>query len=231
MIAAVTTVRNEAAIIAKTVGHLLGEGVGLVIVSDGYSIDGTRDVLAGLPVTVLDQDGPLDQAVEMLRLSLLAAEQGAEWVVPFDADEFWHAEGESLAEFFAHVPETTGKVWAAVYGHRDWDHRFTAAKLGKVAFRPQTLRSIAWGNHDADVDGFAEHGLVVRELQYQSFAHFLAKIEKARELYESSDFPESYGSHMRRLVAMSDVEREAEWQRIQSAPVVFDPIPTAEVRP
>lgn len=219
MIVAVSSVRNEAGIIAKTLSHYLAD-CDHVIVSDGRSTDDTRDILESFDrVTVLEQDGPFDQAVEILRLVRAAKTMGAYWVVPFDADEFW-VDLDRLRD----LPAEFGKVRATVYGHADWDQRHVAPKpLPKVCFRD--ARSVAWGNHDSDSDGWPATDFQIRELQYRDFAHFVAKIDKARELYESYDFPEAYGSHMRALVAMSDSQRVREWERLQAEPTVHDPVP------
>jgi hypothetical protein len=217
VIIAVSSVKNEAAIIETTVRHYLADCE--VIISDGGSTDGTRDILESLPITVWDQEGPFDQAAEILNLTRAAKARGADWVVPFDADEFW-CDLDRLNVF----DESVGIVEATVFGHRDWEWRHEGAKpLPKVAFRDAT--AIAWGNHAVEGHGWTHGGFQIRELQYQSFEHFLAKIDKARELYESSDFPLEYGSHMRRLVAMSDQERAVEWARLDSIPTVYDPIP------
>jgi hypothetical protein len=220
LIVGVSSIRNEADIIAKTVTHTLAVGADHVIVSDGYSSDDTFDILSSLDnVTALRQDGPFVQPDEMMRLNLLAKEMGADWVVPFDADEFW-TDLEGLND----LGDEVGKVEATVFGHRDWDHRYERPRIqGKVAFR--SAMDIAWGNHSATTPGIMVGGFAIRELQYQSFDHFLAKIEKSRELFETSSFSEAYGSHMRTLVRMTDEQREFEWERLMAEPAVFDPIP------
>lgn len=220
MIVGIASVRNEEAIIARSVSHLLAVGADHVIVSDGHSTDRTADILEGFDrVSLFDQDGPFDQPAETLRLAGFAREMDATWVVPFDADEFW----TDLTPLSG-LPTGVGKVYATVYGHRDWQRRHVSPRgLPKVAFREAT--AVQWGNHDADTAGGSVQGFEIRELQYQSFDHFLAKIEKSRELYEASQFSEVFGSHMRALVAMSDGQRVEEWDRLCSVPCVVDPIP------
>ncbi len=218
MIVAVSSIRNEEAIIAKTITHLLAVGADHLIVSDGYSTDSTFDILQSLDnVTALRQDGPFVQPDEILRLSGLANEMGADWIVPFDADEFW-------CDLSPLLEADAVKVFATVYGHQSWELRHEQARrLPKCCYRETTM--CHWGNHDAATTGEVLHGLEIRELQYQSFEHFLAKIEKSRELFAASDFHPGYGSHMRALVAMSDEERAAEWDRLCAIPTVVDPIP------
>lgn len=219
MIVGIATVRNEQAIIAKTVSHVLADA-DHVVISDGGSTDDTYDILAAMDrVTLLDQTGDFDQPAETMRLMNVALDLGADWVVPFDADEFWIG----LDRLDELGPEV-GKVEAQVYGHKDWDNRYERPRIqGKVAFRSAT--SIAWGNHSADTPGIMIGGFEIRELQYQSFEHFLEKIERSRDLFERSSFSEVYGSHMRTLVKATDQAREFEWERLMAEPTVFDPIP------
>jgi glycosyltransferase involved in cell wall biosynthesis len=114
---AVGVVHDEADIIRATVGNFVEQGVERVVVADRSSTDGTPDLVRGIPgVTVL-----ADGAPEHLRghtLTLLAraaARAGAEWVVPFDADELWTAPG-GLAAFLASTPADVVRadVWEYV---------------------------------------------------------------------------------------------------------------------
>jgi hypothetical protein len=92
---AVGMVKDEADVIGHTVDHLFSEGVDGVIVADNGSTDGTRDLLAarktqGAALEIVD-DPELGyyQAEKMSRLAERAHRLGAEWVIPFDADELW----------------------------------------------------------------------------------------------------------------------------------------------
>jgi len=90
--AAVTMVRDEADIVEATVRHMLTQ-VDVVIVADNRSVDGTREILEGLPVHLLnDPERGYYQSEKMARLAHMArVEHGADWVVPFDADEWWYS--------------------------------------------------------------------------------------------------------------------------------------------
>jgi hypothetical protein len=227
VIVGIATVRNEEAIIAKTVSHVLADA-DHIVVSDGGSTDATYDILTdgcwGRRVTLLKQSGEFDQPAETMRLMNRALMLGADWVVPFDADEFW-LDLRKLDE----LEENVGCVQGTVFGHRDWDYKYSNPRIqGKVAFRSAT--SIAWGNHSADTSGIMVGGFEIRELQYQSFEHFLEKVDKSRDLFARSSFSEVYGSHMRTLVAMTDEQRVFEWERLMAEPAVFDPIPYRGVR-
>lgn len=228
MIVAVSSVKDEVEIVRQTVTHLLGSGVDEVIVSDGGSTDGTRDVLRGL-CTVVSQDGPFDQGKEVTRLAFLAQAEGADWVIPFDADEFWCAPKDTtIDKVLAELPLSTVTLSAIVYPHLSRDIRCEVPKFwGKMCFRPSSTMQVAWGNHGVNgLIGDPAYGMLeIRELQYRSLDHFRAKVAKARALFESWDVPHDYGSHMRRLTTMTDDELEAEYVLYCDVPTVFDPIP------
>lgn len=235
MIVAITTVLNEAPIIGHTCRHLLASGVDLLVISDGGSTDGTRQLLARLPDTVIvSQEGPLYQDREMTRLAEMAATFGATWIIPFDADEFWCGVNNLTIADVIHAvdnqsdtPDGVGRIIAPVYHHLNFDARLIAPKLPKMAFRYVPGCTVEWGNHNVHgVPGNLVTGLQVRELQYRNYDHFLMKIERAQKWQQSTpDCPEAYGSHMRRLVAMTPDERKAEWVRMENQMFVYDPIP------
>ena len=92
-------VKDEADIVAATVAHMCGQ-VDAVIVADNNSTDGTRDILDGLPVTVVDDPDPAYyQSRKMTALAGRArVEFDATWVIPFDADEWWYSPHGRIAD-------------------------------------------------------------------------------------------------------------------------------------
>jgi hypothetical protein len=86
-------VRNEADIVEAFVRHNLSRLDGLLVI-DHRSDDGTRDILAalardGLPLALtLDDDPAQRQPENITRLAREAFAQGADCVLPLDADEF-----------------------------------------------------------------------------------------------------------------------------------------------
>ena len=102
VIAAVSIVRDEADIIGLTIAHLLEQGVDLILVADNGSTDSTRAVLAALSrnderVQWTEDGSDLFLQAEIVTdLAREAWARGAEWILPFDADEFWYAD-EGLA--------------------------------------------------------------------------------------------------------------------------------------
>jgi glycosyltransferase involved in cell wall biosynthesis/predicted O-methyltransferase YrrM len=88
-------VRNEADILRLNLLHHLHAGIDRLLVVDNGSSDGTRQILdefaAGGRVAVAHFDGPFRQAELTTALAQEAYLQGADWVLPIDADEFWYA--------------------------------------------------------------------------------------------------------------------------------------------
>ena len=97
----VSMVRNEADIIRLNVLYHLTSGIDRMLVMDNGSTDGTDEVLQQLSLEHPEvrwsrDDGPFLPSRVMTTLAREAFEQGANWVVPVDADEFWHAPGGDL---------------------------------------------------------------------------------------------------------------------------------------
>jgi hypothetical protein len=99
-IAGVSMVRNAADLIAVSALHHLHSGLDVLYVVDNASTDGTDAVLARvareLPVKWLRDDGPFNQGGVMTELARTASREGADWIIPIDADEFWWTAGGDL---------------------------------------------------------------------------------------------------------------------------------------
>ena len=98
-------VRDEMDLIGVTIAYHLGVGIDRVLVMDNGSSDGTREVLEHLERTaevgVIRDRGPFRSGTMTTRLARWAHEKGADWVLPFDADEFWFAPRGDLREVLA----------------------------------------------------------------------------------------------------------------------------------
>ena len=100
MIVAVTMVRDEADVIGPVLANLYAQGVDHIIAADNLSTDRTRSILEQHDrLTIIDDPEPgYYQATKMTRLARQAHDMGADWVLPFDADEVWYAEGGTIAQ-------------------------------------------------------------------------------------------------------------------------------------
>lgn len=244
---AISTVKNEQDIIPFTVAHLLAQGVNRILIADNGSADRTPSLLHEFnrdhwtrPLVILKDDDPAwYQGRKMTALAQRAAEWGAEWIVPFDADEFWYGTTGKLADVlqsatadvvyartFEHVPQPDDPDWFSP--KRRIVHRRAQPKcLPKVAFRASMTATVHDGNHEVDREGRREHGLLeIREYQYRSFGHFKQKVRDGRRALELTGLPDTVGAHWRSYGAMSDDELGAEWSRM-TAPdgLVYDPAP------
>lgn len=240
MIAAVSMMRDESDVAAAVVNHLFAHGVHRILVNDNNSVDGTGDILRACGATVFDDpEIGYYQDAKMSALATVAYEMGADWVLPFDADEiFYPTDGGTLAEFFA-------TCTADVVEARGWDHIATAChpgpfspdrrvaqqKLPKVAFRACERPYVHMGNHDVDrlMDGGLDTrtgGLSYRHFQYRSLEQYVRKVRNGREAYEASNLHYNYGTHWRVAGAKSDAELAADWAAMCAEPgLIFDPAP------
>mgnify|MGYP003433517625 FL=1 len=249
-VAAVSMVRDEADIVEATVRHMLTQ-VDVVILADNGSVDGTREVLERLPVHLLDDpERGYYQSEKMTRLAHLArSEYGADWVVPFDADEWWYSPhgriGDVLegldawpivtAELYDHVATGVDPDGLSPVQSMGWRRR-TAAPLPKVACRTAPDLVIEQGNHGARYDAPAPQtsGLVVRHFPYRSAEQFARKAVNGAEAYAATDLPEDVGRHWREygriaaecgVEALHDVFRRWFWVAEPSDDLIFDPVP------
>ena len=231
-IAGLTTVRNEQDVISSTIAHLLDQGVDRVYVVDDGSTDSTPDILRSFgssrvfPAFV---NAPYHyQARWMNRLAYYASLDGYEFIVPFDADEWWFGtEGRTVREA---IEESRADVLTApVMRHWSWDYRDAFYPSQKVAYRWGPDLRLIIGNHGVTAPGLgplaAETGLLeIREWQYRSAEHFVAKVRNGNARMDPSLSP-LFNTHYRELAGHTDdglrARYEAHYKR-----EVFDPIPS-----
>jgi hypothetical protein len=101
--------RNSADILRLNVVHHLARGhCERIIVIDNGSSDETRQILRRLarrfPLTWTSVSGALHQPEYVTAMAHEAFAAGADWVIPLDTDEFWHAEMR-IPEFLVHYHE------------------------------------------------------------------------------------------------------------------------------
>jgi glycosyltransferase involved in cell wall biosynthesis len=218
----IAMVRDEADIIAGTLRHMADE-VDYVLVADNGSGDGTREILIQLqrelPLRwVDDPDVAYYQSRKMTALAARAAELGATWIVPFDADELWLAPGGRIRDVLA---ETDADIADAVL----YDHLATAldlhgdvpqmtmqwrrpepAALPKVAFRWRPGAVIHQGNHGVDLpdDPVRKALLEVRHFPARSARQWARKGVQGGAAYAAApDLPEAMGTHWRQYAQLA----------------------------
>lgn len=250
---AVTTVKDELDVLPYTLEHMLGQ-VDHVTVADNRSTDGTREWLDDLQRSgkyherLWVQDEPeigYYQAQRQTRMAAAAAEQGASWVVSWDADELWYSPFGRIADVLSNQPATVSQ--AALYDRvptaldgaeanpllrMGWRRR-EPAPLPKVACRPTIAVRIEQGNHAAHFDTETETGLlVVFHYPYRSSEQMIRKARNGAAAYAATDLPEDVGKHWRdygRLTdeQIGDVFREHFWSAApeRDDTLIFDPAP------
>jgi hypothetical protein len=198
---AVGVVRDEADIIEATVTRMLRQ-VDHVLVADNRSVDGTGDILRSFDrVTVVVDPDPnfyvdWQQARRTTALALLAGQRGADWVVPFDADEVWVArDGRRLGDVLGGLSDGILVARADMANHVITDRdppgpdpltRMVYRRpeyhfLPKAACRPAPGLWITKGNHDAkypDVDEAprVDGLLLVHHYPVRSAEQFVRKV-------------------------------------------------------
>lgn len=264
IVAAVSMMRDENDVASHVVKHFVDEGVDVIIVADNNSVDGTRESLndlvdyAGACGVVLEvSDDPevgYYQSKKMTALARRAHEEyGAEWIIPFDADELWCHSDMPLADFLRKADGDV--VGGLMYNHyatgidddipnpfeaMQW-RRPEAGALPKVAVRWNDKLTIHQGNHSADVTGggpwlapaeFCE----IRHFPYRSAAQFIQKGKNGAEAYErATELRKDMGAHWRQYGEILRRHGEAallevfyEWYHFEApveAGMIHDPAP------
>lgn len=258
MIAGIAIVKDEADIIEGVVRHMLDE-VDHVVVGDNLSTDGTLEILQQLihefddrlSVYVDDEVGYY-QSAKMSVLAHVAGEAGAEWVVPFDADEWWYSPFGRIGEVLEKIPPQFLTASATLYDHvatgsdpEDADplrrmgwRRRAPSGLPKVACRTRDDLVIEQGNHAASYEGGATNWpdqLVVRHFPFRSAEQMTRKAINGAAAYAATDLPDDVGAHWRQYgaliaahgeEAMHDVFHQwffAEYPEVNDD-LVFDPV-------
>jgi len=231
-VAACYTVKNEADIIEASFRHMLAEGIDHIYTTDNMSTDGTREIMECIAsetgrITIIEDREPFYRQVYwMTLLTDMARNAGHEWVVASDADEWWYAtSGQTIADVLANYQGH--KLYARSYQHHDWNMRQIEPKrLPKVAYRLVPDAQLHIGNHDVSIVGGEYEVLDLREIQYRSLAHFIAKTRNSAATLAPEQRAIGAGSHHTDREAMSDEELAEQWQAMMAIPTVCDPIPS-----
>ena len=212
-------VKDEEDIIADTLLNLDHQGVDGIIVSDNNSTDRTAEIVRALDTTCQlvvqsDSDPAYYQSQKMTTLAQQAFHLGADWVLPFDADEFWYGTGTSLRMA---ISRTRGVdcLHATLYNYfpcesDDPDETRPArrivnrdpkpAPLPKVVVRNRPDVIIGQGNHSATATGgFKTRSapLAIAHYPWRSLEQYERKIRNGGAAYAQTTLPDVYGAHWR----------------------------------
>jgi glycosyltransferase involved in cell wall biosynthesis len=207
-------VRDEADMIETTVTRMLRQ-VDHVLVADNRSVDGTGEILRSLDrVTVVVDPDPNfadQQARKTTALAGLAAQRGADWVVPFDADEVWVADDGRIGDLLDDLPDHILLARAVMRNHVSTDRDPPGSdppsrmvyrlpefgRFGKVACRTRPDLSIVKGNHHASYGGDFEarrvDGLLsIHHFPIRSVEQFVAKARQRADELSLATIPKVY---------------------------------------
>lgn len=238
---AVSMVKNEQESIRGVVEHLLNQGVDGVLIADNGSTDETPEILEQmrreLPVFVAaDTETGYFQAQKMDRLAAWARSAGANWIVPFDADEYWFGAVGTLRESLLLTGAQVARariynvfpIAAAPNGDPVLHLDLLPSHLEKVAYQPHPLAKLVHGNHAVIRPGRTELVLRVAHFPWRSFDHFRCKIRSRAPAYRATGSlghgseiafgndqdKTQAGSNWRYLAGLDDEQLALEWQAV-----------------
>jgi hypothetical protein len=223
-------VRDEEDIVGENLDFHLAQGVDRVIVTDNGSEDRTLEILRGYEdrglVELLHE--PADdysQGRWVTKMARLAADQGADWVINADADEFWWPRTGTLRSAFEELGDEVGIVVAhrtnfvprpedgrPFWGRMTLRERQSLNPLGKplppkVAHRAHPEITVVQGNHRVegpDLGKPVDDGSIeILHFPMRTYAQFENKIVKGGRAYaRNRELSDRTGRTWRRLYGL-----------------------------
>ena len=241
---AIAMVRNEADIIGGTVEHLFRQGVDQILVADNGSTDDTVAILnelaTRLPMVIgVDAEAAYYQAQKMTYLARVAARCGADWIVPFDADEWWFgAAGERLVDTLRGAP--SGVATASLYNcfpvldseQQSWGLDVIPHPSPKVAFTWQRNARLQEGNHWVHHSHEPHLALNIVHFPWRSYGQFERKVRQGAAAVEAAGGGFKGGDHWRILGQLTDADLRKAWRALLEgdAPESFEWVPRGTLR-
>lgn len=228
----VAMMRNEADTARHVIEHMFAQEVDVVLVAENDSTDATPEILSSLgdahPVHVVpDSLVAYSQDTKMTVLSTIARRCGADWIVPFDADELWFAEGRSVGALLRANDATVVRAQVHNVFPRVDDDPLEAdpflrlryldpesSPFRKVAFRSHPLAKISMGNVDVLRRGRRSDGLFIAHYPWRSFDQMADKLRHGRSAMAATTLPEAMNFHWRIAGGWSDERLESAWNEL-----------------
>ena len=221
-------VRDEEDIVRENLDFHLAQGVDRVIVTDNGSEDATVEILReyeaqGAVRILLEPSDDYSQWRWVTRMARMAAtEEGADWVVNCDADEFWWPRAGILKSALEGVDDEVGTVVAhrtnfvprPEDGRPFWERmtlreRVSLNPLGKrlipkLAHRAHPEVTVLQGNHkieDVDLgERLDDDSIEILHFPMRTYAQFENKIVKGGRAYlRNKELPRGRGRTWRKL--------------------------------
>jgi glycosyltransferase involved in cell wall biosynthesis len=220
-------VKNEEDVIVPVVEHLFRQGVDAALIADNGSSDHTPALLEELaerfPVHLaLDREGAFYQDLKMTFLADWARKAGADWIIPFDADELWFAPRTSLVAYLRSFQATV--VYAAMHdlfpvdgvslGEGPWRLDTSPHRLRKVAFRTHRHAVLEYGNHGVSRPGQSVAGLRVVHVPWRSYEQFRMKGLQGSRAVSLADADPALAYQWHTIAALDSDGAKQAWESI-----------------
>lgn len=232
---AVTRVKDELDILPYTFEHLLSEGVDGLLLCDNMSNDGTLEWLTAKHRwwhrnsltchywmdTFTDYDVAHHQSAKMTALADEAFERGADWVIPFNADEFWYCpDGRTLKDYFSDSL-TVDALTATVHDYYPTsdDDRHQTNPYRRIHHRdpePALVPKVAVSRRGVIIDGdntgvsgypdltVSTSTLAVGRFAWRFYDQFERKVHNSARAYAAANLPDYIGATWRDLGQILD---------------------------